>query len=290
MTDQAKSPHITAPKIILKAATVSYELPGEYPDYRPHENGEVSSRDELVEFAGRMCYQSWANPGRKTNGEYIRHIKEAGHGSVLEHSNVTFAIEGVSRSLTHELVRHRAGFAYSQLSQRYVDENDRQVVEPPLIQRARAYLDGTAGSKDESIQAIRTSCIGLVRQFDSLVEHSHGAYRDMVRHLESLLSCESDPLGLGAIPKTDRRKTARGAARSVLPNCQETRLVVTANCRAWRHFLEMRGSPAADQEIRALAVGLYEKLVMVAPAIFGDYTIVDVPDGTRALTTPYEKV
>src|SRR5580698_4325458 len=88
----------------------------------------------LAEFAGRACYQSWTkpNPSTATNAGYLHHILEVGHLSVLEHGTVTCYLTGVSRSLTHELIRHRH-FSYSQLSQRYVPERDAAVIEPAVI-------------------------------------------------------------------------------------------------------------------------------------------------------------
>src|ERR1700742_4526442 len=88
----------------------------------------------LAEVAGRACYQSWKkpNPATATSAGYLRHILEVGHLSVLEHGTVTFYLTGISRSLTHELIRHRH-FSYSQLSQRYVPEGDAEIVEPPVI-------------------------------------------------------------------------------------------------------------------------------------------------------------
>src|SRR3954467_778287 len=89
--------------------------------------------EELCETAGRVCYLSFAKPRPGGNATYLQHIKESGHGSVLEHAVWNFLITGVSRSLTHELIRHRAGAGYSQLSQRYVDESIGGYVEPDLI-------------------------------------------------------------------------------------------------------------------------------------------------------------
>jgi thymidylate synthase (FAD) len=88
----------------------------------------------LAEFAGRSCFQSWRkpNPATATNAGYLRHIIEVGHLSVLEHGAVSFYLTGISRSLTHELVRHRL-FSYSQLSQRYFPEEDSDMVEPDAI-------------------------------------------------------------------------------------------------------------------------------------------------------------
>src|SRR5438874_12099801 len=95
--------------------------------------GESTDGERLAEFAGRLCYMSQANPASRPTREYLENIKKQGHGSVLEHANYSMLLEGVSRSLTHELVRHRAGFAYSQLSQRYVDESQAAFVVPPAI-------------------------------------------------------------------------------------------------------------------------------------------------------------
>jgi len=87
--------------------------------------------DPLPELAGRFCYRAF-NKGRD-NEDYLKNILESGHGSVLEHVQLTFIIQGVSRTLTHELVRHRIGVAISQESQRYVDAKDINVVLPPLL-------------------------------------------------------------------------------------------------------------------------------------------------------------
>src|SRR4029079_8182062 len=95
--------------------------------------GESSDGERLAEFAGRLCYMSQKNPASRATREYLENIKKQGHGSVLEHANYSLLLEGVSRSITHELVRHRAGFAYSQLSQRYVDESEAHFVVPPAV-------------------------------------------------------------------------------------------------------------------------------------------------------------
>jgi thymidylate synthase (FAD) len=93
---------------------------------------QVSDGQELIEFAGRLCYESFdlPNEATKTNDAYVRNIVALGHESVLEHVSVTFYVEGVSRNLTHELIRHRH-LSFSELSQRYVDMQDANVVIPP---------------------------------------------------------------------------------------------------------------------------------------------------------------
>ena len=89
--------------------------------------------EKLIETAGRVCYMSFQRPRPGGNKAYIGHMLEVGHGSVLEHAVFNLLITGVSRSLTHELVRHRAGFGFSQLSQRFVDESECSFVEPEVI-------------------------------------------------------------------------------------------------------------------------------------------------------------
>ncbi len=215
--------------------------------------------EQLVEMAGRLCYMSYGK-GRKTNREYIGHLLEMGHGSVLEHAVWSFVITGVSRSFTHELVRHRAGFGYSQLSQRYVDESEAGFIEPDCI------------ADDPELHEVWCSAVRAARD----------AYRVLVTRLQEKFRDVPD--------RTMRRKLARQAARSVLPNATETKIFVTANARAWRHFIEMRASEYADVEIRKVAVKILQILQQEAPNIFEDYELIALPDGTQAARTPYRKV
>jgi thymidylate synthase (FAD) len=213
-----------------------------------------------VEFAGRACYQSWSKPNPKTatNAAYLRHIIDVGHFSVLEHASVSFYITGISRSCTHELIRHRH-FSYSQLSQRYVPEHDSQVVVPP----------GIAG--DEELQEI----------FAAAADASRATYAELLSRLEAKFI--GDEAGGRAVL---RRKQARQAARAVLPNATETRIVVTGNYRAWRHFIAVRASEHADLEIRRLAVECLRQLIEVAPQAFSDFEIYPLADGTEVATSP----
>lgn len=215
--------------------------------------------ERLCEAAGRLCYMSFGK-GRKTNAEYLAHILESAHGSVLEHAVWNFIIAGVSRSFTHELVRHRAGFAYSQLSQRYVDESTADFVEPDCI------------AEHPDLHAV----------WEESVRQSHAAYCRLVEGLARVFADEPDP--------TLRRKLARQAARSVLPNATETRIFVSANGRAWRHFIEARANEHAETEIRRVAIEILRVLQREAPAIFADYTIVPLPDGTEVARTAHRKV
>jgi len=215
--------------------------------------------ENLCEMAGRVCYMSFGQ-GRKTNEEYLGNIIGVHHGSVLEHAAWNFLITGVSRSFTHELVRHRAGFGYSQLSQRYVDESTCDFVEPACI------------ADDPELHTI----------WEESIRQSHQAYCRLVEGLA--LKYQDEPSA------TLRRKLARQAARSVLPNATETKIFVTGNGRAWRHFIEMRATEHAEIEIRAAAILILRVLQKEAPNIFGDYQIEELPDGTEAARTPNIKV
>ena len=227
-----------------------------------------SGEDEsaaIAEIAARLCYMSFGR-GRKDIADFIDNLLASRDGSVLEHVCYGFVFTGISRSLTHELVRHRAGFAYSQRSQRYVDEADTSYVLPPAL----------LGDTEEAEDARRT--------LREALDRASGSYRDLVAALEKSLPQDAFP------SVTDWRKAVRQAARAVLPNATETKIFVTANVRAWRHFIEMRGAVAADWEIRRLAIAVLEILRREAPLLFGDFSIDELPDGTRTAKPLYSKV
>ncbi len=214
--------------------------------------------ERLAEMAGRLCYLSYGK-GRKTNKEFLQHLVDVGHGSVLEHAVWSFLVTGVSRSFTHELVRHRH-FSYSQLSQRYVNESESPYVEPDVI------------AADPALHEVWAQAVNAARD----------AYDRLVAGLERRYAGEPDA--------TLRRKLARQAARSVLPNATETRIFVTGNARALRHFIEMRGSEAADVEIRKVALQVLDLMRRESPHLFADYELVPLPDGGMAVRTAHPKV
>ncbi|HET8634766.1 MAG TPA: FAD-dependent thymidylate synthase [Gemmatimonadales bacterium] len=399
--------------------------------------GESSDGERLAEFAGRLCYMSQHNPANRTTAEYLQNILKQGHGSVFEHAQYVLLLEGISRSCSHELVRHRAGFGYclagdteiysehrwggkrdgvrrrtireifdmsktphgrsrlkllrlrsldegtgefttgrvkavarsgvkpvfkvqledgktitcskdhrfltpngwerleeitgkgawlivegdrqaesnspwaseshsalavcaeavtcrrivsvtcageqetydiemegphhnfvangivthnSQLSQRYVDESHAAFVMPPAIQ-------GDAR---------------LEREWEAQVTEAQAAYVTAVEHLMNRYEWVES--------KVHRRKMAREAARSVLPNATEVKIVVSANVRAWRTMLELRLGEGAEQEIRRLAVEILKVLQAEAPHLFGDFEIYRADDGADAGRVGFHKV
>ena len=222
--------------------------------------GEASAGERLAEFAGRVCYMSQHNPANRSTAEYLENIKKQGHGSVLEHAVYVLLIEGISRSCSHELVRHRAGFGYSQLSQRYVDESHAAFVMPPAI------------LGDAKLEA----------EWQAEVADAQAAY---VRAVEALMQRYD-----WVADKVHRRKMAREAARSVLPNATEVKIVVSGNARAWRTMLELRSGEGAELEIRRMAVACLRILQREAPALFSDFDIYVADDRQEAARVAYHKV
>jgi thymidylate synthase (FAD) len=204
----------------------------------------------LAEFAGRACYQSWSrpNPVTATNAGYLDHVLDVEHFSVVEHGSVSFYVEGVSRSLTHELVRHRH-MSFSQLSQRYVQAADQNPVIPPL------YRD----SDDEYTAAVvMAAWKAAINSYDMLV----------AEWMPRLIEQHGDV--------TKARKKAREAARCVLPNMTPTSLVVTANHRTWREFIAKRATVHADAEICEFAVAVYDQLNQLEGNLYQDMKVTEV--------------
>jgi len=243
--------------VVTLLARPSFSEPAHLP---VHWLGESTDAERLAEFAGRLCYMSQANPAGRNTRDYLENIKKQGHGSVLEHANYTLLLEGVSRSLTHELVRHRAGFAYSQLSQRYVDESDAAFVVPPAM------------IGDDKLEA----------EWKTEIDRSLAAYVRLVGELMEQYAWVTD--------RVHRRKMAREAARGVLPNSTETKIVVTANARAWRTMLELRAGEGADLEIRRMAVAVLKLLKAEAPGFFSDFEIYEASDRREAARVGFHKV
>jgi thymidylate synthase (FAD) len=213
----------------------------------------------LCMAAGKICYDAFGK-GRSATAEYLGHIISSGHGSVLEHAVWNFIIAGVSRVFSHEHVRHRVGIAISQRSQRYVSESESGQVLLPMI---------------EANPEAR-------RVWEEAVAQAQAAYEKLVQLLAEDLRAHLD--------KTLLVKTVRSAARSVLPNSTETYLFWSANARALRHYIEMRASRHADIEIRKVALQILKIMQREAPSLFGDYRLVELPDGTHEAVTDNPKV
>lgn len=237
-----------------------------------------SSGEFLVESAGRLCYMSFKNPRPGGNKSYIDNILESGHGSVLEHVTFSFIITGVCRSLTHQWIRHRAGWAYSEMSQRFCDLSHVEFVCPPEV--CPGYKLYSGPPKDYTPE--ETIDLELVREWLDSCDNAAFEYRRILGILDKKFSRIED--------KTERRKRAREAARSALPECAETKIFATANVRALRHFVELRGSLHADAEIRRVALVILKALKDEAPNLFSDFSIEVAEDGREYAKCLYHKV
>ncbi len=197
----------------------------------------------LVEFAGRVCYRSF-KPGLNANvatvradpRDYFENILASGHGSVLEHASWTFALREVSRAFTHELVRHRAGSAFSQESLRYVRLTDIGFRVPPALEPLRKHV------------------------------------LSVVEQLEELQVSAARALGLDAegVPFSVRKEVT-SALRRLAPIGLSTDIVWTANARTLRHVIELRTAPGAEEEMRLVFDRIARLMCREAPLLFADF-------------------
>jgi thymidylate synthase (FAD) len=210
----------------------------------------ATAAEELIEFAGRVCYMSFGphHQSSRSNSEYIRNLIDQGHESVLEHASWTFLLSGVSRAFSHQLVRHRVGFAFSQLSQQYADQSE-------MPARIPVALRDSEQLRDAWLHAI---------------EVSRTAYREILEVLQA-----SEEVGHEGLSKKERRRLFRTAARSVLPEATVTRIVFSANARALRNFLKVRGAIAGDEEMRLVSALILGELKVEAPTVFSDFELTE---------------
>jgi len=195
----------------------------------------------LIYAAFRQCYHAgfvadmWprllsGEVAREVQADFVRKVLESGHDSPVEHASFTFAIAGISRACSHQIVRHRIA-SYSQQSQRYVDATDMDYILPPAIAK-----------------------IPEARQrFEAFMAEVGSAYSDLKAILEA----------------HGRKDKSKEDARFVLPQAAETKIVITMNCRALLHFFELRCCLRAQWEIRAMADAMLALCRAELPAIFG---------------------
>jgi len=197
----------------------------------------------LVEFAGRMCYRSWKpglNPNvskiRRNRGEYLENILKSGHGSVLEHANYTFCLHNVSRVATHEIVRHRAGAAYSQESLRYVRLVDIGFRVPEILEPVKQEVL-------EIVERLEEFQISTAKK----------------------LKIDSDNVPFHI------KKEATSALRRLAPIGLSTDIVMTMNIRTLRHVIEMRTALGAEEEMRFIFDKIAQIMQAETPFLFQDF-------------------
>jgi thymidylate synthase (FAD) len=254
------------------------------PEWRPDNN--VEDGENLISFAGKACYRSWeafnpdkpdaTNPNvskvRDDPETYVRNILKSGHGSVLEHTNVSFMFKNVSRVFTHELVRHRAGCAYSQESLRFVRLTDltfwipRSFTRPDLI------------FPEEYAEGIITN---------SMTKEAQEVIKETVQYLESAQKRLNDIFHLDSLKGQKYfgyKKKLTSAFRRIAPIGLSTAIVCTMNLRAARHIIGMRSNPAAEEEIQLVFNKVGEILKEKYPLVFQDMT--QKEDGTWTFEYP----
>ncbi len=211
---------------------------------QPGAAGAINAGELLVEFGGRACYRSWEpglNPNvtkiRTDQREYFANILRSAHGSVLEHANYSFALRDCSRVFTHEIVRHRAGSAFSQESLRYVRLADIGFRVPPAL------------------EPVREQVISIVEQ------------------LEEFQQSAAQKLGIDAegVP-FHVKKEVTSALRRLAPIGLSTDIIWTANARTLRHVIEMRTAPGAEEELRLVFDKVAQIMLGEAAGLFQDFT------------------
>lgn len=219
-----------------------------------------SDSEFLIELAGRVCYRSFGlglNPNvtkiREDPSNYLRNILRSGHGSILEHSTVTFAFLNVSRVFTHELVRHRAGTAISQESLRYVRPTDLSLWLPADLKP-------------------------VSRDFVDIVEEIKKGYRKLEEKFPW------DEMNF------DKKKRVTSALRRILPEGLATNMIWTANHRTIRWVVEARTDPSAETEIRKVFGAVARICMREYPLLYGDFTKQPLGDGTFQYTPEFSKV
>jgi thymidylate synthase (FAD) len=270
------TPYLVDPGIVLLAKTESlyqgneglrhflYDLDPEFEAYADEEGPHLQDGSALAKMAGQTCYLSFG-PKRTMNVDsekYFKNILSSGHGSVLEHPQYSFLIYGVSRSFTHELVRHRAGCAFSQVSQRYVDK-------PRFVERREYQKD-----------------MYLHQAFENHIDTCMDEYN---RRAERLLQLQRSD-DVEGMSKTDRRKQVNQSARECLPNETEAPIVFSANARAIRHVIGMRASKHADTQIREVFFRVFLLMALLEPDLFQDGRVEKLQDGTYGVVFDHPKV
>lgn len=225
-------------------------------------NEGISPAEALVSFFAKLCYKSLV-VGKNLNITQTRDIEDnlkgthdQGHGSVWEHCVINFVATDVSRVLTHELVRHRAGWAYSQTSGRYVRGDSLDLVFDPILEPVRNEIEMAVYQIQENYKA-------LVKM-----------------------------MGLDTMTDKDLKKKITSALRRILPNGQSNEIGFSVNLRALRHFVMVRTSRHAEWEIRSVAEQVYDLVNAEFPLVFygaKEEVVGGIKEITGMKLQPYEK-
>ena len=233
--------------------------------------------EQNIVRGARLCYSSanieeLRDKVTPENAEkFLNMILEIGHGSILEHSSITFGIEGISRSLTHQLVRHRIGSSYSQKSQRYVSEGQFEYIIPKPIAKYEYLKEDYIRCMERLQEDYNEITLGLlIEQIKEYLAEGHTNEK-----LEEAFAreCTREEI-VQLLKESDKKlyskfeKIAIENARYVLPNACETKIQVTMNVRALFNFFKERLCDRAQEEIRDMAFEMWKACMEIAPTIF----------------------
>lgn len=235
--------------------------------------------DKVVAQAGKLCYsavgvdQITQKLTEEEIARYVNMLASIGHESPLEHVSFTFAIEGISRACTHQIVRHRIA-SYSQQSQRYVKLEQFEYIIPPAIEKnpeAKRIFIETMERDQEAYDEL----VDLLLE-DILIEEHAADYgsciKEILKENPDVVPDRSKVLNLYAEKFFENyRKAEKQAiedARYVFPNACETKIVVTMNARSLLHFFNVRCCNRAQWEIREMATEMLKECKKIAPALF----------------------
>lgn len=235
----------------------------------------AAEAEELIEVGGRLCYKSFdvslngnLTKVREGNHNYLGNVLSQKHGSVFEHSTTTFVLLNVSRILTHELVRHRAGAAYSQESMRFVRLDDLgmydpQCMTPEFLQEFCAPY--VLGEKNPSWGQNTAEWLRV-----TLAHHVYEAEKH-IRNAVAYLGLDNPKMPFHI------KKMLTSALRRWAPGGLTTNIMVTCNHRAWRHMIENRTAGGAEEEIRIVFYSIAQQMAERYPAIYQDMQEVPLP-------------
>jgi len=214
-------------------------------EWRPDKN--VSYLENLYEFAGRLCYESWKVDGeftnknliriREGNKKYLKNILKVNHGSVLEHGNIVILFNNVSRIFTHELIRHRVGTAMSQTSGRYVRNDDIKI-----------WIPEPFANDDEIMEKIKKNIL----QTENLIKYLTNKFK--VNEMKSF----------------KEKKEFTSLLRRFTPNGISNNILFSFNGRSLKHVLNMRTSENAELEMRIIFKELKERMKKEFPNLMQD--------------------
>ena len=235
--------------------------------------------DKVVAQAGKLCYSAVGvdEITQKLTEEeiarYVNMLASIGHESPLEHVSFTFAIEGISRACTHQIVRHRIA-SYSQQSQRYVKLEQFEYIIPPAIEKnpeaKRIFIETMERDQEAYDELVDLLLVDILAE-----EHAvdfGSCIREVLEENPDVAPDQSKVLDLYAEKFFENyRKAEKQAiedARYVFPNACETKIVVTMNARSLLHFFNVRCCNRAQWEIREMATEMLKECKKIAPALF----------------------